>query len=126
MIVLDLPTPPSTNNLFFNAGKGRGRVRSPEYMSWQILAGHHIQIARQKPINGPVCVSIVVQENGRRDLDGYAKPLLDILVTHRLIPDDRNKVVREIKSSWSSEIEGCRVTVSPCVPSQDDAGPPDG
>lgn len=114
MILLDLPTPPSTNNLFFNRPGGKGRARSSEYFSWQVLAGQHIQIARQKPIDGPVRVCIICQENGRRDLDGYVKPLLDILVRHRLIPDDRNKIVRNIELGWSPDIEGCRVTVMPC------------
>ena len=116
MIVLDLPTPPATNNLFFNRPNGKGRARSQEYFNWQVLAGQHIQIARQKPVEGPVCVSIVAQENGRRDLDGYAKPLLDILVRHQLIPDDRNRIVRKIELCWSAAITGCRVTVSSCVP----------
>ncbi len=115
MIVLDLPTPPPTNNLFFNLPGRKGRARSTEYFAWQVTAGQHIQIARQKPIDGPVRVSIVCQENGRRDLDGYAKTLLDILVRHRLIPDDRNKIVRNIEMAWSSDIEGCRVTVTPLV-----------
>jgi Holliday junction resolvase RusA-like endonuclease len=113
MIVLDLPTPPATNNLFFNRPGGKGRARSQEYFAWQVMAGQHIQIARQKPLDGPVCVSIIAQENGRRDLDGYAKPLLDILVRHRLIPDDRNKIVRKIEMGWSPDIEGVRVTVMP-------------
>jgi Holliday junction resolvase RusA-like endonuclease len=114
MIVLTLPVPPATNNLFINLRAGKGRARSQEYFAWQVLAGQHIQIARQKPVEGPVCVCIIAQENGRRDLDGYAKPLLDILVRHRLIPDDRNKIVRRIELGWSPDIEGVRITVVPC------------
>lgn len=126
MIVLDLPTPPSTNNLYLNLRKGKGRTRSPEYLNWQINAGWHVQVARQKPIDGPVCVSVLVRDNPRRDLDSYLKAPLDLLVAHRLIPDDRNKYVREIRASWSSEIKGCRVTVSPLsnprVPVKPNAG----
>src|SRR5215217_253324 len=111
MIVLDLPIPPSSNNLFMNLPKGRGRARTSEYFSWQIEAGLHIQSARQKPLEGPVCVFLRVPENGRRDLDGYWKPILDILVKHRLIPDDRNKIVRELHAVWD-KVESCRVTVT--------------
>lgn len=112
MIVLDLPIPPSANNLFFNLSHRKGRARSPAYMSWIIEAGYHIQTARQKPLEGPVCVSLSVPENGRRDLDGYWKPVLDLLVKHRLIPDDRNKIVRELHAGWSDS-DLCRVTVTP-------------
>lgn len=110
-IVLALPCPPSANNLFFNRRGGKGRSRSPEYLNWLELAGWHLKQHRQSPINGPVCVSIVVQENVRRDLDGYPKAVLDLLVAHRLIPDDRCKYVREIRIAWG-KIEGCRVTVT--------------
>lgn len=109
MIVLDLPTPPSANNLFFTR-KG-GRSRSPEYVTWITAAGWHIQTAHQKPLEGPVSVSMLVEENGRRDLDGYWKPVLDLLVAHRLIPDDRNKIVRELHAVWA-DVETCRITVT--------------
>lgn len=111
MIQLDIPVPPPANNLFRNLPKGRGRARTPEYLSWQATAGWHVQIARQSPIEGPVCVFLRVPENGRRDLDGYWKPILDLLVQHRLIPDDRNKTVRELHAVWA-DVESCRVTVT--------------
>lgn len=110
-IVLSLPIPPSANNLFFNRRGGKGRSRSPEYLNWQVAAGWQVKLARQSPITGPVCVSIVVQENPRRDLDSYCKALIDLLVAHKLIPDDSCKYVREIRISWG-KIEGCRVTVT--------------
>lgn len=113
MISLDLPVPPSVNNLFFNLRRGKGRARSPEYINWIAKAGWEIQVARQSPINGPVSVFLKVRENPRRDLDGYWKPILDLLVTHRLIPDDRNKIVRELHAQWSDDVEACHVTVTP-------------
>lgn len=110
-IVLSLPTPPSANNLFFNRRGGKGRSRSPEYLNWQVQAGWQVKLARQSPIHGPVRVSIVVQENARRDLDSYCKALVDLLVAHKLIPDDRCKYVREIRIAWG-KVEGCKVTVT--------------
>lgn len=94
--------------------KRAGRRRSPQYLQWQIEAGWHIQVAKQKPIDGPVSITLLVAENGRRDIDNFFKPICDVLVAHRLIPDDRNKYVREIHASWSSSVDGCRVTVQSC------------
>jgi Holliday junction resolvase RusA-like endonuclease len=115
MIELNLPAPPSANAMYTSRYKRAGRRRTPEYIQWQCLAGWHIQKARQKPIEGPVSISLVVGDNRRRDIDNYFKPICDILVAHQLIQDDRNKYVREIKASWSPSVEGCRVTVTACV-----------
>lgn len=129
-IVLELPAPPSVNNLFLNLGKGKGRTRSPEYRAWQAEAGWLVQASRQSRIDGPVSVWLYVEENSRRDLDGYAKAALDLLVAHRLIQDDRNKYVRELHAKWSPSQQGIRVTVFPlskqpvsaaCVPIPNDA-----
>lgn len=112
-MILDLPTPPSTNNLFINVK--RGRARSREYDGWRTHAG--LVLNSQKPTSylGPVSVTLVAQENGRRDLDGYWKPILDLLVTHGVIKNDNCKVVRELKAWWSPSVEGCRVSVMPWV-----------
>jgi Holliday junction resolvase RusA-like endonuclease len=111
MIVLDLPVPPSVNNLFKNLRKGKGRARTPEYLKWIIMAGWHIQVARQSPITGPVCVFLETKDNLRRDSDGYWKALLDLLVTHRLIDSDRCATVREHHFKWNKDVE-CRLTVT--------------
>lgn len=109
-IVLALPTPPSTNNLFLNLRRGKGRCRSPEYTNWISLGGWFVKMGHHSPIARPVCVILEVQENPSRDLDGYWKAILDLLVTHRLIPDDSCKHVREIRAAWAA-VEGVRVTV---------------
>lgn len=120
MIILELPTPPSVNNLYFNLPKGRGRARTTEYLNWQILAGWHIQKARQKPISGPVEITYEHTDAGRVDLGNYEKPLTDLLVAHRLIEDDNRSIVRDLHAKWSPEVsEGVRVTVVPaCVSDQ--------
>jgi Holliday junction resolvase RusA-like endonuclease len=111
MIVLDLPVPPSVNNLFMNLRKGKGRARTPQYLNWITTAGWHVQIARQTPIKGPVCVFLETKDNLRRDSDGYWKALLDLLVTHRLIDSDRCATVREHHFKWNKAVE-CRLTVT--------------
>lgn len=113
-IVVTLPTPPGTNNLFFNSARA-GRCKSEKYRAWITEAGWTIQQARQKPIAGPVCVFLKIQENAARDQDGYWKPILDLLVRHQLITDDRCKIVRETHAVWSTAILGVQVTVRACV-----------
>lgn len=84
---LNLPVPPSTNNLFFNAGKRR--VRTPQYAAWVTDAGWAVLQQKPKPVEGRFEVWISVPRNNRRDLDNYAKACLDLLVAHSLVRDDR-------------------------------------
>lgn len=126
-MIVTLPTPPSTNALFFNRkdtvhsalrGKGqgrRGRGRTEEYDKWRNDAGWLLKAAKPDRFSVPVFVTLEAEENPKRDLDGYLKPILDLLVEYQVIPDDRNRYVRELRASWSKSIEGCRVTVMPWV-----------
>lgn len=107
MIVLALPVPPSTNNLFKSVGKRR--VTSDAYQAWQTHAG--IALASQRPgsIGGPVDVSIECKRgNRRRDIDNIAKAPLDLLVKHRVLADD-SQVVR-LSLAWA-DVPDCVVTV---------------
>ena len=91
-LTVSIPKPPSLNNLFANAGK-RGRVKTPAYEAWIEEAGYALnrQTAYAPPIQGPVYVHISVNKGGA-DLDNLPKAVLDLLVKHRLIDDDRNVV----------------------------------
>lgn len=109
MIVLDLPVPPSVNNLFVNTKKGRQIGEA--YRAWLFEAGWMIQATRRSRIEGPVCVSITVQDGGRADLDNLSKAPIDAMVRHGVIDGDGPKVVRKIVSEFSPDIQGCRVTV---------------
>lgn len=112
MIVLHLDMPPSVNNLYFNR-KGKGRIRTPEYVNWQIKAGWQIQVARQKPISGPVEVTYRFVDAGRADLGNLEKAVTDLLVKHRLIEGDHRQIVRDIHLKWAPDVLGCHVVVSP-------------
>lgn len=60
-------------------------------------------------ISGPVKVAIIL-DKGRADLDNCLKALLDILVSHRLLHDDRN--VNEIHMLHDPNHKGkCSITV---------------
>lgn len=111
-VTVDLPFPPSVNNLFANGS--RGRFTTQQYKDWQTNAGWKIQSDRPHRVPGPVKVTLTYEEkHGRRDLDNLLKPVLDLLVKHRLIDGDHRTIVREIAASWSAKVHGVRVTISP-------------
>lgn len=126
-IVVTLPMPPSVNELFFNVSaaqraaatvQGRslpGRLKSEKYRSWLNHAGWELKAARQQPIHGPVEVAYLVPDKGGCDLGNLEKATTDLLVKHRLIDGDGRKIVRKIQMEWSSEVEGCRITVRACA-----------
>ncbi len=100
MIVLRLRLPPSANNLFANV-PGKGRVKTQRYRAWITAAGWELKIQRPAPIAGPVSISIGLKRSSAlADLDGKIKALLDLLVRHSLIEDDR--MVEEIHIRWDA------------------------
>lgn len=112
MVVLILPIPPTTNNLF--AGL-KHRYRTKEYEAWITQAGYAINRQNVSHIEGRVSVFLEITEPKTKratDLDNRCKPILDILVKHGIIEGDSQHYVREIRMAWNAEIEGCRVTIS--------------
>jgi len=80
-------TPPSVNSLYRNVA-GRGRVRTQRYNGWLNAVGWDLE--KLGRIEGPYEVEIRCAHDGRRDLDGYPKALLDALVKHNVTCDDRH------------------------------------
>lgn len=104
-----LPLPPSTNNLFGN-GK-RGRYRTDRYDAWITKAGLTLNTQGVQAIAAPrYGVSIGLPLKCRADIDNTAKPILDLLVKHRLIADDRNVTELLIKKTLIGP--DCVVSVS--------------
>ena len=110
MIRLELPTPPSLNNLFRNDGDG-GRKPTGRYAEWRRIAATHLWLG-YKRTEQPVNITITVEDKGRRDLDNCAKAVLDFCVAHRIILNDDRKIVREITMRWG-DIDGCIVEINP-------------
>lgn len=111
-VTIDLPFPPSTNNLFGN-GKS-GRFITQQYKDWRTSAGWKLKSDRTPRFPGPVKIALIYEEKrGRRDLDNLLKPCLDLLVEHRIIDGDHRTVVREIAASWSEKVQGVRITIAP-------------
>ena len=88
MVHLALPFPPTTNNLFVNAGK-RGRVRSQAYEMWLQLAGLRIKDSHRRNF-GHYALHICLKrpDKRRRDLGNFEKAVSDLLVSHGVVKDD--------------------------------------
>lgn len=114
MTVIELPFPPSTNNLFINSR--HGRFRSQKYDSWIMEAGNEILRQRPSKHDGQVFLSFEFQEgrdNRRRDISNLIKAPEDLLVSHGIIKADDQTVVRKIDLSWSPDVKGVRITIRP-------------
>ncbi len=100
MMYLELPWPPTTNNLFANAARGRGRFPTKSYKAWRERAAVAIRRQAPVPIKGAVMVNIQLGRPDRRprDIDNYCKAPLDALVQHGLIEDDSK--VQALSISW--------------------------
>ena len=104
-IVLNLPIPPSTNNLFVSSRRGY-RFKSRRYNAWLTEAGWILKVQRAGRIAGPVQVVIrATPKRRRRDADNLIKPLLDLLVSARVIEGDDWRVVRSVTAAWCDGIE---------------------
>jgi crossover junction endodeoxyribonuclease RusA len=111
MIVL-LPMPPSTNNLFINIPK-RGRVPSSQYKAWKNAAGLTLNIQRPEKFTGAVDVRVGIPKRTRGDIDNRVKALLDLLVAHGVIEDDKH--VQNLTVGRDELLELGRVEVGVCA-----------
>ena len=111
MTVIDLPFPPSTNNLFINVKKGR--IPSQRYEEWRLEAGYKLNSCGA--VSGPVSIAYEFGEpdKRKRDLDNLLKAPSDLLVTHGIIEADDNSIVRSINATWNSSVTGVRITITP-------------
>lgn len=114
MIVLTLPFPPSTNNLFINTS--RGRIRSSKYDQWATEAGWELQRQRPAKVLGPVSLIFEFQagrDKRKRDITNLLKAPEDLLVKHGVIEADDNTIVQSISANWSAEVTGVRIAITP-------------
>jgi crossover junction endodeoxyribonuclease RusA len=121
LIVLHLPFPPSTNNLFINTS--RGRIRSSKYDEWATEAGW--ELARQRPPKtlGPVSIHFDFQsgrDKRKRDITNLLKAPEDLLVKFKVIEADDNTIVQAISAGWSEAVKGVRITITPIAGESDD------
>lgn len=102
--------PPSTNSLTFNAKWG-GRAKTDKYAAWLRSAGWELEAQKPQAFSGDVAVEIWANKPNKRkrDLDNLAKPILDLLVAHRVIDDDSD--VQSINMRWDGLL-GLGVTIT--------------
>ena len=110
-IVIDLPTPTSTNKLW---GCSRGRVyKTKEYVNWQKEAYYLAKSEGRWPttrITGPFQIRLCLAESGRGDGDNRVKAALDLLQLFGVIRNDSD--CRKGEWEWVPTVEaplGCRV-----------------
>ncbi len=99
-VILTLPYPPSTNNLFFNLKSG-GRAPSARYKAWTTEAGWAAKQQRAGKVAGPYALYITAcrPDARRRDLANIEKPLSDLLVKLGVIEDDH--LLQRLEMRWS-------------------------
>ena len=114
MIEFEIPVPPSANALYANRkygrGRGRGRVKTAAYRSWITAAGACIPV-HEVTDQRPAIIWLAVPYSGRRDLDNYAKPIMDLLTAHKVLQNDTMKWVRGISLTAVEGRKTVRVTI---------------
>lgn len=121
-VVINLPLPPTTNNLF--AGTGKRRYRTSEYNAWIKEAGWRLNTQRPLQTRGAVSLLIEVEEPKtarHTDLANREKACTDLLVKHLVIQGDDQRYVRELNMRWA-DIQGVRVTIRPLASENGGAG----
>lgn len=109
MIELDLPIPPTTNNLFVNAGKRR--FISPVYEAWRKEAWISLPKALPKMISGPFRFRLLLPSNMRGDVDNRIKAAMDFCVSWALCMDDRHAVAVSAEKSADVAEGRCRIQI---------------
>ena len=109
IVSFNLPMPPSTNNLYANAGKGR--VKTTAYRNWQSRAGWEMkaQWPTLPHFDGMLECRIVLPRTSRIDIDNI-KALPDLLTYMRVIDDD--KQIRRLTIDGRDKGEAGRCEVS--------------
>lgn len=111
MIRIELPFPPSLNNLFANGRKGR--FRTPAYDAWFALASTAVKDSHRQRI-GPYSLHIALRrpDKRRRDLGNLEKGISDLLVAHGIVKDDC--LAERITLQWDADLPAdCVVLVQP-------------
>lgn len=93
-----VPAPPSVNALYRNL-PGKGRVRTSTYKDWAGHAGWVLKSQAPPPVPGRVIIILGLErDSAAADIDNRVKALFDLLVTHKVIKDD--KYVTAFAISW--------------------------
>src|SRR4051812_48586732 len=89
-ITIDLPTPPSKNDLYTNVNTV-GRARSKEYRDWIKLAGLILNTKHIATITDPCRLTYILTDSTNMDLGNAETPTTDLLVHVHVLKDDSKK-----------------------------------
>lgn len=108
---LQIPYPPTANNLFFNAGKRR--VKTKAYDAWLAEALAVLREQRPRPVSGSYRLAVVVDRPDRRarDVTNLEKAISDALVKAGVIEDDSKCQSFTIAWAWDSIVKGGHVAL---------------
>lgn len=96
-VFLSIPAPPSVNNAFRNTKRGRALTQAA--IDWKGFAGWSLRQQRPRNVAGEVAIVVNIERaSAQADIDNKLKLLLDLLVEHRVIEDDKHVVA--IAASW--------------------------
>ena len=103
-ISFTMPVPPSVNGIFRNA-RGRGRVKTKDYIDWRAYAATSIRLQRVGRVRGHVVVVFGVERASlTADIDNRVKAMLDAMVDAGVIDDDR--FVTALAVAWLPAANG--------------------
>jgi Holliday junction resolvase RusA-like endonuclease len=99
---IELPIPPSTNNLFATY-RGR-RIKSREYLAWIKEADLMLLMQRVKPVPSPVSITIRITGGEGwtkgRDISNSIKAVEDLLKMAHVIENDNCNHVLSVKAEY--------------------------
>ena len=88
-VVLRLPVPPSSNDVWAMRKGGKGMRLSPTYTRWLTSAGWLLAQQRPGRIAFGYVLTMWLPSSSRMDLDNAIAGVSDLLQTHRVISNDR-------------------------------------
>lgn len=96
-VFLSVPAPPSVNAAYRNTA--RGRALTQKSVDWKGHAGWVLRQQRPRHVAGEVAVIVNVERgSASADIDNKVKLLLDLLVAHNVIEDDKR--VAAVAAAW--------------------------
>ena len=100
--IVDVPLPPSTNNLFFNMASG-GRKITEKYRAWKNEAAQMVRAQGVRRVPGRVFLSYTFEDGATKaDIGNLEKAATDMLVDLGVIDGDGPSVVRGISLRWEN------------------------
>jgi crossover junction endodeoxyribonuclease RusA len=111
MIVVQLPYPPSTNDIWVRTK--RGMRKSDGYSAWLKEAGWMLKQQKAGSVPGKYKLTIeaVRPDKRRRDVDNLIKSVSDALQAFGVVVDD--SLCEFVSAQWVIGDAGIRVTVQP-------------